>query len=312
MNLDTLFNLRPFALAEGSVYERLRRREGLAFDPDLAHASLVYDPQGAAALEAIHLEYWAIGRRHGVPLVALTDTWRASRDRIERSSFRGRPVNEDNVRFLVRLRDGVGANGPPIFIGGHTGPKGDGYKPAEAPGTAEAERFHAAQVEALASVGVDFLQASTLPSVPEAMGIARAMARTGRPYVLSFVIRRDGTVLDGTPLAHAIARIDEESSVAPSGYAVNCVHPAVIGSGLATLPAAAVRRLVSMQANASSKSPEELDGSATIEADAPQTLAEALARVARTYGIPIVGGCCGTDARHIDCLAAAMKLAEAP
>jgi homocysteine S-methyltransferase len=311
MSLDTLFSLRPFALAEGSVYERLRRQDGLAFDPELAHASLVYDSKGAAALEAIHREYWAIGRHHGVPLVALTDTWRANRERIERSAFRGRPVNEDNVRFLIQLRERVGAGGPPIFIGGQTGPKGDGYKPAAAPGTAEAERFHAPQVEALAAAGVDFLQASTLPSVPEAVGIARAMARTGRPYVLSFVIRRDGTVLDGTPLAHAIARIDEESAVAPSGYAVNCVHPAVMAAGLATLPAVAVRRLVSLQANASSKSPEELDGSAAIDADEPQALAEALAHVARAFGIPIVGGCCGTDARHINCLAA-LKREEAP
>lgn len=312
MNLDTLFSLRPFALAEGSVYERLRRQASLAFDPELAHASLVYDPQGAAALEAIHREYWAIGRHHGVPLVALTDTWRANRERIERSSFRGKPVNEDNVRFLVELRDRVRAGGPPILIGGQTGPRGDGYKPAEAPGTAEAERFHAPQIEALASAGVDFLQASTLPSVLEAVGIAHAMARTGRPYVLSFVIRRDGTVLDGTPLAQAIARIDEESAAAPSGYAINCVHPAVMEAGLATLPAAAVRRLMSLQANASSKSPEELDGSAAIDADAPQALAEALAHVAHAFGIPIVGGCCGTDARHIDCLAAAMKLEEVP
>lgn len=307
MNLDTLFSLRPFALAEGSVYERLRRQHGLAFDSELAHASLIYDPKGGAALEALHREYWQLGRQYGVSVVALTDTWRANRERIERSAFRSRPVNEDNVRFLVQLRERVGAGGPPIFIGGQTGPKGDGYKPAEAPGAAEAERFHTPQVEALAASGVDFLQASTLPSVPEALGIARAMARTERPYVLSFVIRRDGTVLDGTPLAQAIARIDQESVVAPSGYAVNCVHPSVLQAGLATLPAAAARRLVSVQANASSKSPEELDGSEALDADEPQVLAEALAHVARAFDIPIVGGCCGTDARHIACLAAAMK-----
>ncbi len=195
---------------------------------------------------------------------------------------------------------------PIDLIGGQIGPRGDAYTPEESLTPDAAERFHAPQLEALAAAGVDFLYAATLPAVAEARGIARAMAAQGLPYVLSFVIRRDGTVLDGTPLAEAIERLDAEAPCPAAGYAVNCVHPATLSEGLAALERhdpQLVRRILSFQANTSARDPKELDGLAELETEAPEILAGLMVNAHHRYGTLFLGGCCGTDTSHIECLA---------
>lgn len=303
---DSMLAARGPILAEGSVYELLRRDRGIVFDPEIAHAGLVYDDQFRVRLADIHLGYFEIAERHGRPLVALADTWRASAERVARSRFAGRPVNQDNVRFMRALRDGRRADAPPVAIAGLTGPRGDAYQPGEAPGREEALRLHAPQVEALAEGGADVLYAATLPSVEEARGIAGLMARTGVPFLLSFVVRPGGEVLDGTPLAEAIRRIDDELDRPPTGYSINCVHPSVFSSAMSALEAedpALVGRVIWFQANTSDKSPEELDGSDELVGGDPETYASELATCGERFGTRVIGGCCGTDARHIEVLA---------
>jgi homocysteine S-methyltransferase len=295
-----------FLLSEASIYERLRRHEGVQFDPDLAHASLVYDRRGADLLALVHREYLDVGQRHGVPMIAFTDTWRASAERIQRSAFRDRAVNEDNTAFLREIRTGYGPTAHPIYIGGQIGPRGDGYRPGEAPPADEAQRFHSAQLERLAAAGVDFLYAATLPAFEEARGIARGMAAIGLPYVLSFVLRPSGTLLDGTPLERAVDEIDATTSVAPTAFAVNCVHPAVFLEALTAAcarHAAVADRILSFQANASSLSPEELDRLAGLDADQPEILASGMIRAHEQFRTRILGGCCGTDVRLLEQLA---------
>jgi homocysteine S-methyltransferase len=309
MQITNFLQTASFGLSEGSIYERLRRHPAVTFDPDLAHAALLYDPQGALVLEQVHREYLDVGQRYGLAMFALTDTWRANQERIARSRFKGAPVNEDNARFLVRLRDSYGAVAQPIFVGGNVGPRGDAYKPAQALDAVRSERFHTPQLQALAQGGVEFLYASTLPALSEAQGIAVAMSKIGLPYWLSFVIRPDGTVLDGTPLERAIATLDE-CLRPPHGYAVNCVHPNVFEAGLTALRMRspdAIQRLHSFQANASAKSPEEIDGSPELETGEPNSLAQAMLQSHQRFGTTFMGGCCGTDARHIESLAKQYK-----
>ncbi len=303
--METFLETATFGLSEGSVYERLRRHPAIAFDPYLAHAALIYDPKAASLLEQVHREYLDVGQSYGLAMLALTDTWRASQERIDHSRFKGTPINQDNARFLAHLRDSYGPQAQPIFVGGNIGPRGDAYKPAEALTAAEAERFHTPQLEALVEGGVDFLYASALPAFSEARGIAAAMAKTGRPYWLSFVIRPQGTLLDGTPLEQVIESLDAGSKP-PLGYAVNCVHPRVFQAGLTTVSqrnAAAVKRVQSFQANTSERSPEELDGLEALDTEEPEILAELMLQSHRQFGTVFMGGCCGTDTRHIESLA---------
>lgn len=301
--LDELLREAPLLLTEGSVYERLRRHPHMPFDRELAHASLVYDRAARENLEATHREYLDIARRRRVPMLALTDTWRASAERVARSRFRGLPVNADNAAFLLEVRDAARAEGAEVLVGGNLGPRGDAYRPEEAPQAELAETLARPQVEELASARVDFLQASTLPSAREALGVARAMARTSAPYLLSFVVRRTGRLLDGTPLAEAIAAIDDGVTRPPTAYLVNCVHPSVLLDALEERSVG--ERLAGLQANTSRLSPEELDGREELDTDEPASFGRAMAALGRRFGLRVLGGCCGTDARHIEAIASA-------
>lgn len=297
LSLPELIARRARVLTEGSVYELLRRDPRLRFDPHIAHAGLIYDDSTRAILADVHRRYFAIAREHGLPLLTFTDTWRASAARIAASPFRGRSVNRDHVTFL---RDLAAETGGTVFVAGMSGPHGDGYRPSEAPSRERASMIHRKQIEELAESGVDALFAATLPSLEEALGIGDVMASTGRPWIVSFVVRPSATLLDGMPLAEAIRELD---AISPNalGISLNCVHPTVAAAALSQLEPALARRVVAFQGNTSALSPEELDGQAELKGDDASRFAASLAGIAGD--IPVVGGCCGTDTSHMIALA---------
>jgi len=282
-------------LSEGSVFERLRRADGIAFDPEVGIGALAADPVGRAALADVHRAYLRVGRERGLPMLVQTDTWRAHPDRIARSAHAGRDLNGLNAALLAELR--AEAPDAAILIGGLVGPLGDGYGADAAPDAATAERGMRPQAEALAAGGVDVLVTATLPDTDEALGIAQALAATGLPYLIGDVARPDGTLLDGSRLGDLVAAIDSGAARAPVGYALTCVHPSVAAAALAAEPVG--DRVIACFANASALSPEELDGRAELDAGEPGPFAEQL----DALGLPVSGGCCGTDERHLAALA---------
>ncbi len=293
-------------LGEGSLYERLRRSPSVNFDVHIAHAGLIYDDHAREVLTKVHLEYLDIGQHYGLPMMATTPTWRANDERISKSEFAGLPVNQDGVHFMRSLISSYGEGSAPIMIAGQIGPKGDGYLPAEAPDSSEAEIFHQQQVEALALSRVDFLIAQTLPAFPEASGLARLMSRTDCPYVISFVVRPNGTLLDGTALDEAVMRIDDLCARPPAVYNVNCVHASVFSAALNVVkkrnPQAAAR-ISGLHANTSAKSPEELDGLEVIDTEEPEDFGDNLWSLHEAHQAQYLGGCCGTSTAHIEALA---------
>lgn len=297
----------PIILGEGSMYERLRRGGSEAFDPDIAYAGMLYDETGREVLAATHREYLDIGQRYGLPMVAGTPTWHANASRIAKSAHAGKAINSDACQFMKALRESYGPDAAPILIAGVTGPVGDGYKPEEAPDTAGAIDLHTPQIAALAEAGVDFFKVQTLPSFAEARGIAKVLRKTGVPYVLSFVIRRDGCVLDGTPLDLAINTIDEETQNPPASYAINCVHTSVFSAAYEAIhnrSATAAERILGIDANTSAKTPEELDGLSEIDTEAPDAFGRNVLALNEKFGIAYLGGCCGSSTEHIAALAA--------
>jgi len=293
------------ALMEGAVIERVRREGGPALDPQVLNGGLIYDPEGRATLGEIHQSYIRAAEAAGLPIVIFTDTWRCSANSIAASQFQGRPVNQDNARFLLELRTEL-ANTTPVFVGGLLGPSGDAYKPNDSLSRQSAREFHRPQIEALARSGVDFLHLATAPNVEEALGTADALAETDLPYMISFVIRRSGAVLDGTLLGAAIERIDAETIRQPIGFSVNCVHPGVLDSALTVMVAthpSAVTRLLAFQANTADLEPEELDGRDELITTSPVEFATSLRHLRERFGLRFLGGCCGTDPRHVQALA---------
>lgn len=301
-----LFSAAPVILGEGAVIERLRRSTDVRLDEHVVNSALIYQDAGRSALEAIYSQYIAIGKRYNLPLLLSTPTWRAGKDRIAAAGLANRDLNGDNFRFLADLRKAYGEYSSKIAICGLMSCRGDAYKPEEAMLERDAAKFHDWQADALATAGVDFLLASTLPALSEAMGLARAQAATGLPFLISFVVRPDGTLLDGTPLKEAIATIDSTVSPRPLAYLINCTHASVFHSAIlhATNSSQLVRqRIAGLLANTAALSPEELDASPELIEEEPEMFGRSVASLHGELGMKVLGGCCGTDNRHIESLA---------
>jgi homocysteine S-methyltransferase len=308
--LPDMLAREPVILTEGAVIERLRRTPSVALDPHVLHAGFTLRAASRAALMDIYRGYLDVGRRHDLPLILFTPTWRATPERARAAGLDCRELNAAGTRLLVDLRHDAGAYGARVLIGGLMGCRGNAYDPGDALPTEEAAAFHAEQARSLAEAGVDFLMVATLPAFSEAIGLAHALTKTGVPYLLSFVLRSAGTLLDDTPLEHAIERIDASVTPAPLAYLVNCVHPDNFARGLGNVAGRAgdepVRRIIGLQANTSARQPEELDGADALDGAAPEAFAEELAGVQQRFRLKVIGGCCGTDENHIDALAVAL------
>jgi len=307
------FKQSKYILGEGAVIERLRRDPDCELDPHIVNSGFIYHAAKRAALTAICRQYLDIGFRHDMPLLLSTPTWRASRERIAAAGLTGMDVNGDNFRFLDALRSSYGGYARKVVICGLMSCRGNAYDPAEALAAADAHEFHAWQAAMLAQTDIDFLLAATLPALSEAIGLASAMATTGKPYIISFVARPEGTLLDGTPLKEAIAAIDATTHPQPLAYMVNCTHASIFRAALrheANSSLLVRDRIVGLLANTAALNPEELDNSAGLMEEDPDVFGRSVAGLHGEFGMKILGGCCGTDDRHIRSLAAQLALAS--
>jgi S-methylmethionine-dependent homocysteine/selenocysteine methylase len=263
-------------------------------------------------LEAIFCQYLDIGRQYDLPLLLSTPTWRASRERITAAGYGHKDVNRDNYDFLDALRNRYGPYADKVAICGLMSCRGDAYDPDQTLSASEAQAFHTWQAEKLSQTDVDFMLAATLPALSEAIGLAAAQAATGKPYIISFIARPEGTLLDGTPLKAAIGTIDAQIRPQPLAYLINCTHASIFKSALlhADNSSAQVRnRVRGLLANTAALTPEELDDSEQLMSEAPEIFGQSVADLKKDLGMKILGGCCGTNDRHIGQLA--RHLAEA-
>ena len=302
--LEKLLAWGGLVLTEGSSNEVLRRHPRIELDPIIVNSGLLTDPVGREVMTELYLTYLDIARRLNNPIIMLAPTWRANRERLKKAGRLNDRLNEEAVRFMRQIIDRSGIDPELVSLAGLMACRGDCYRAEEALSPDEAEEFHSWQAERLAEAGADFVQAATMPAVGEAEGLTRALGRVGLGALISFVIRPDGTVLDGTPLPEAIARLDERCSPRPIGCMVNCVHPNTLDKALAgrEFTAAPPDRLLGLQANSSDLPFEQLEGSSATIGDEPAVWAEAMVRVGRRWGLKILGGCCGAGPDHIQAL----------
>lgn len=266
--------------------------------PDFAAFPLVDDDRGRDLLRRYYGEYIAIAARAGAAVQLETPTWRASADWGDRLGYPPaalRQVNRDAVALLTRLRDD--SKRDTVLISGNLGPRGDGYVAGEAIDPDAAEAYHSPQIEALAEGGVDLITVLTLTGTGEAIGIVRAARSIGVPVAVSFTVETDGRLPDGTRLATAVSEVDAKGG--PDYFMINCAHPTHIAPALAD-PGDWRSRIVGIRANASMMSHAELDEATELDDGNPAELASAQdALRARLPNLALVGGCCGTDARHV-------------
>jgi homocysteine S-methyltransferase len=271
--------------------------------PHFAAFPLVEREQGRALLERYYDEYAAIARAAGVGLMLESPTWRANPDwgaRLGYSEEGLAAVNRAAIAMLLQLRDRYAETISEVVISGLVGPRGDGYRASEGVDPDEASAYHRLQLEAFAHAGADIATALTLAEVGEAIGIVRAAREVGLPVAISFTVETDGKLPGGIPLGEAIAEVDRTER--PEYFLVNCAHPTHIARGLADA-GTWQERILGVRANASTKSHAELDEADELDEGDPRTLAADHSLLGDLLpNLVIVGGCCGTDARHVSSL----------
>lgn len=294
----------PF-LTDGGLETTLVFHEGMDL-PGFTAFPLLRSEAGCAALRRYYRRYADLAAVFDVGLILETATWRASSDWGARLGYGARELaeaNREGVALLTRIRARM-EHSRPVVVSGCLAPRGDGYIPSTAMSAAEAADYHLEQAETFAATDADMLCAMTLNYSEEAIGVTRAAIHAAMPVAISFTLETDGHLPTGQPLAEAIREVDDATGAYPVYYMINCAHPAHF-SRVLSRGSAWTGRIHGLRANASSKSHAELNESSELDTGDPAELARLYAEL-RSTALPhlnVFGGCCGTDHRHVECIA---------
>jgi S-methylmethionine-dependent homocysteine/selenocysteine methylase len=273
--------------------------------PDFAAFTLLADRDGRRMLDTYFREIAAVAAESGAGFVLESPTWRANPDWASRLGYDTAmlaEVQRQAIQMLVEIRDDPSAP-EPVVISGCVGPRGEGYLPAELMSDVEAHRYHQVQVNMLADTDADMVTALTIGYAAEAVGIARAARDSGVPVALSFTVETDGSLPDGTSPAEAITCVDDATQGYPAYYMINCAHPTHFAKMLDP-QAEWTRRIRGVRANASRQSHAELEEEPMRDASDPTEFGRLnLELRSAVPHLSILGGCCGTDVRHIRAIA---------
>jgi homocysteine S-methyltransferase len=288
-------------LTDGGLETTLVFHEGVDL-PCFAAFPLLAEEAGRERLRRYFAPYLETARGRGVGFILDTATWRANPDWGAKLGYSAADlvrINRDAVAFCEELLRDYASERTPIVINGVVGPRGDGYRADARMTAAEAQSYHAAQIAAFAEAGADMASAITMTYSEEAIGITRAATAAGLPVAISFTVETDGLLPSGETLKQAVEAVDGATGSAPAYFMINCAHPshfeAVIAAGESWLD-----RVRGIRANASTASHAELDAATELDAGDPEDLGRRYGALRRRLGrFSIMGGCCGTDHRHI-------------
>jgi homocysteine S-methyltransferase len=294
-------------LADGGLETTLVFEDGFEL-PDFAAFTLLRDEAGRAALRRYYEAYASIAVRDGVGIALDTPTWRASADWATRLGYSLDELEAaigDGIDLLLDIRARFETAATPVVISGVIGPRGDGYQIGLSMTADEAKAYHGLQARAFAAGEVDLITAVTMTYAAEAIGVTEAARAAGMPVVISFTVETDGSLPSGQQLGEAIQEVDAATGGYPAYYMVNCAHPTHFHHLFEGSPSWTAR-IGGVRANASTMSHEELDEAEELDSGDPADLAARYQELrAALPRLTVLGGCCGTDHRHIDAISAA-------
>jgi homocysteine S-methyltransferase len=288
-------------LTDGGIETNMIFNEGV----DAPHGGvfvMIDSAEGRDKLRHYYRQYLPIAKRAGLGFLFDTNTWRANPDwgtLLGYNSERLRAANQAALALCSELAAEFDAAGVQSVLSGAIGPRRDAWQYDAEMTVREAVAYHAPQIEAFADTAADMVSAYTLTNTPEAVGIATVAQRAGIPCAISFTLETDGRLPGGKPLPDAIAEVDSATGAYPAYYMINCVHPLHF-TDLVSAGGAWLERIGGLRTNASAKSHAELDNSETLDSGDPEDLAQRYRRLLELMpGVRVIGGCCGTDHRHI-------------
>ncbi|MGC1307927.1 MAG: homocysteine S-methyltransferase family protein, partial [Phormidesmis sp.] len=273
--------------------------------PEFASFVMLEDVLQTELLRQYYEQYVVIAHAYNAGLILEAPTWRANRDwgqKIGYSETALAEINKRAIAFLQDIRTEFETAQSPMVVSGCVGPRGDGYNPTSQMDADTAEQYHTPQIAAFKAAGADMVNAMTITYPEEAIGIARVATTLGIPAAISFTVETDGNLPCGTSLQAAIEKVDRKTNRTPVYYMINCAHPTHFRSVL-TADAAWTNRIYGLRANASRKSHAELDESETLDSGNPRALGSEYAELKKQLrNLTILGGCCGTDNRHVEAI----------
>lgn len=308
MNIENFLAKEKVIITDGPMETRIAYNTSIPMDPDGSIFRLVYTGTERETLAGFYRQDINIAAHYQRAILLNAPTFRASSARVGKMGFdpKNTPaINRDCVQMVREIRHETPTFVNKILINGPIGPKNDAYIAQEAISAEEAHRYHAPQIEGLIEGGVDIVSGVTFPSAQEALGLAQCCSDFHVPYSIGFVLTKSGTLLDGTKVSDLISIIDNEVQHKPVYYMIICSHTSVVEQGL-TPYHDNYKRIYGIKANGSAKSPEELAKLDKPEADEPAEFAKHMLALRHQFGFKILGGCCGTDHRHVEALCQAL------
>lgn len=292
---------RPF-LTDGGLETDLIFNDGCEL-PLFSAFVLLETAEGKALLRRYFDRYLDIAETSGRGFLLDTPTWRANAGWAAAHGLDARNLKRINAEAVQLARDIRSSRtwADRILISGNIGPAGDGYSVERGLESAAAQDLHMLQMEAFAEEGVDLAIALTMTHVGEAIGVARAGEALGVPVVISFTVETDGNLPDGSGLREAIAAVEEATQGTPLFYGINCAHPTHF---MDKLSGAWTERVGLVRANASTLSHAELDAATELDDGDPQDFGRLYKNLSvQLPRLRVVGGCCGSDCRHVAAVA---------
>jgi homocysteine S-methyltransferase len=293
-------------LTDSGLETTLIFKDGIELN-QFASFELLKTEHGRRRLLDYFREHAKIAVDAGMGFVLESPTWRSNADwgaKLGYSPQQLAALNRQSIDLMVQVRDEMETARSPMPISGNIGPLGDGYV-AGTMTADDAERMHAPQVNAFANTQADLVSAFTMTNVDEAVGVTRAAVKAGIPVVISFTVETDGRLPSGQTLRDAIEAVDAATGAAPAYYMINCAHPTHFESALKANETW-IRRVRGIRANASRRSHAELDAAPDLDDGDPVELGLQYRELRRNFRqFAVLGGCCGTDHRHVEqiCLA---------
>lgn len=270
--------------------------------PCFAAFDLFRDERGVQVMRDYYRHHAGIALDRGVGFILESPTWRSNPDWAEKLGYSPAELDQANrqgIELMCRIRAEMETDDSPMVISGCIGPRGDGYDPAEVMSVDGATAYHQRQIQVFAETDADLVTAITMTNVPEAIGITRAAQAHDMPVVISFTVETDGRLPTGESLKEAITAVDADTNQGPTYYMINCAHPSHFQGVLED--EAWMGRIRALRGNASKLSHAELDEAETLDSGDPVAFGrENRALRDRFPHINVLGGCCGTDHRHIE------------
>ena len=290
-----------FYLTEGGTETEVMYKWG--FDlPEFAMFPLLDDPEADTVIRNMYRRYLDVAAEQGVGVLLNGHDYRASPDwgaKLGYSAEGLQQMQRRTIQFLDEMRAEYADRVTDVYIAACIGPRGDAYGTGGEITADEAEDYHSVQLHNLDGTAADMAVAATFNNIPEAIGVIRAAKGAGMPIGVSLTLTPEGRLRSGPTLREAVETVDEVTAGAAAWFGTNCSHPLEFEPAIADA-GPWLDRLRYIRPNAAKMDKIALCSLGHLEDGDPEELGEQMGDVVRRLPrADIIGGCCGTDERHL-------------